>query len=139
MISMTNYWRGRDVLYRHDLTPEIEHAAGVTVALANRLLVLAADAGIEGRIDPKTGSALTSGWRPPAVNAATPGAAATSKHMTGQAIDLYDPTGALDAWILANPQVITELGLWQEHPSSTVTWAHVQTVAPRSGNRVFYP
>ena len=82
-----------------------------------------------------------SGWRPPAVNAATPGAALRSKHMLCQAIDVHDPEGLIDNWLMT-PQgqdALTKIGLWLEHPSATKGWSHWQTVPPGSGNRVFYP
>lgn len=82
---------------------------------------------------------ITSGWRPREVNAKVSGAALRSKHMTCQAIDLADPEGDLDEWLLNNPLVLRSVGLYQEHPSATKGWCHVQTVPPRSGNRVFYP
>lgn len=59
--------------------------------------------------------------------------------MTGQAVDLYDPDGALDDWCLAHPERLAEAGLWQEHPAATKGWLHLQSIPPRSRNRVFYP
>lgn len=82
---------------------------------------------------------VNSGWRPSAINAATPGSAQFSKHMTGQACDLADPHGDLDEWCLDNLEILEQLGLWLEHPAATKGWCHVQTVPPRSGKRVFYP
>ena len=76
----------------------------------------------------------------PAINESTPGAAVRSLHITCQAVDLYDPDGSLDAWLLDNADtVLKDLGLWLEHPAATKGWAHVQTKPPRSGRRVFYP
>lgn len=138
MITLTQYWMGRDAQYPHDMSPQIERNAFMTVDLANRLVTLAKGAGVLMNDTPQWGL-VASGWRPPALNAATKGASLTSKHMTGQAIDLYDPDGYIDNWMLANPNVLKDLGLWQEHPDSTPHWAHVQTVPPHSGNRVFRP
>lgn len=138
MITLTQYWMGRDATHPLDMTPQIEQNAICTIDLANRLLVLAKASGV-ALSETLDWGIVASGWRPPEVNARTEGASQTSKHMTGEAIDLYDPTGSLDRWMYENPSVLKDLGLWQEHPSATPRWAHVQTVPPHSGNRVFYP
>lgn len=141
MISRADYWMGRDAEFPMAMTPQIESHAFTTVDLANKLLERAAQAGITVPINPRTGSRLSSGWRPPSLNAKTPGAAPNSKHMTGQAVDVYDPEGDLDEWLMtdAGQQALLQLGLWMEHPSATKGWCHLQTVPPRSGRRVFYP
>lgn len=141
MITLADFWMGRDKQYPLALSTGIRRNADITVELTNKLLVLAKTAGVTLENNPRTGSIVSSGWRPPEVNAATAGAAAKSKHMTGQAIDLYDPDGDLDAWLMTagGQAVMKDLGLWHEHPSATKGWAHVQTVPPRSGNRTFYP
>lgn len=131
MITLHDYWMGRDLLWPAQLVPQIQINAEETVRKAN-LLILRYQGHYEGR-------KVNSGWRPPQVNANTPGAALRSKHMTGQAIDISDPDGDLDEWCLENPQALAELGLWLEHPSATKGWCHVQTIPPRSGNRIFYP
>lgn len=130
MIILSDYWMGRDVAYPLALTPDIKRNAITTVALANELLALFGQR-----------RKVNSGWRPPAVNAATPNAAAMSKHMLGQAIDLADPEGDLDEWLMGDigQAAMTRIGLWHEHPAATKGWAHLQTVPPRSGRRTFYP
>ena len=87
------------------------------------------------------GSQITSGWRPASLNACTPGASATSLHMTGEACDIHDPNGALDDWLLTaeGQYTLQDFGLWLEAPSATPGWCHVQTKPPRSGRRVFNP
>lgn len=128
MITKEDYFKGRDARFVEFLTPLIEANAADTVQRANKLLeAFGEDRGVN------------SGWRPPSVNASTPGAAPNSKHMSGEAIDLADPEGDLDEWCLANQSILISIGLWQEHPASTKGWCHVQIVPPRSGNRVFYP
>lgn len=82
---------------------------------------------------------VTSGYRPASVNAAIPNAAKKSNHMLCKACDLEDVDGKLDKWCMDNLHVLTEIGLWLEHPSATKTWCHIQTVPPNSGKRVFYP
>jgi len=81
---------------------------------------------------------ITSGYRPAAVNAAV-GGARKSNHMLCKACDLEDSNGKLDDWCMNNLNILAEIGLWLEHPSATKGWCHVQTVPPRSGNRVFKP
>lgn len=128
MIGITAYWMGRDEKYVGDLTTEILANATELLRRVNDLM----DVFGEDR-------AVRSGWRPPEVNSATPNAAPFSKHMTGQAIDLDDPEGDLDQWCLDNAQQLSRLGLWQEHPSATKGWTHLQSVPPKSGKRCFYP
>lgn len=134
MISRDDYFMGRDKRYAHDLTADIERNAEDLLKRVNALLA-------EYRFD--TGDTdqlhVNSGWRPPAVNVATPNAAPRSHHMTGRAIDIGDPEGALDEWCLTHPDTLRRLGLYQEHPSATKSWCHLQSIAPRSGRLVFYP
>jgi hypothetical protein len=141
MITLTDYWMGRDRLFPVALTPQIERNAATMVDLANKLVVLAKAAGVSFETHRATGSLVSSGWRPPAFNATVANAAPNSKHMTGQAIDLYDPDGDLDDWLMSaqGQKVMTDLGLWHEHPSATKGWAHLQSLPPRSGRRTFYP
>lgn len=131
--------RRRDLIYRSDLTPAIEAQAAITVERVNALLARMAAAGVPLEPSPATGSLSHSGWRPPAINAATPNVAPKSKHMIGAACDLYDPEGSLDAWCMANLDALEAIGLWLEHPASTKGWCHVQSLPPGSGARVFYP
>ncbi|KQY83643.1 D-Ala-D-Ala carboxypeptidase family metallohydrolase [Pelomonas sp. Root1444] len=141
MITVNDYFMGRREQHPLALTPDIERRAERTVSVVNALLAKAMADGIHPVRNPNTGSAVSSGWRPPAINAATSGAAVNSRHMTGEAVDLYDPDGDIDDWLLSpNGQAaLASVGLWMEHPSATKGWAHLQTVPPRSRNRVFYP
>jgi hypothetical protein len=140
MITLANYWMGRDVTHGLALSPDMRKAAATTVEIANKVLVLAKTNGIPLESSPRTGSIVSSGWRPPEINASTPGAALRSKHLTCQAIDLYDPDGLLDDWLFdVSDTILRDFGCWLEHPAATKGWAHLQTVPPRSGRRVFYP
>ena len=85
MISLADYFMGRNVTYADELTDDLVDNARITVFRANDLLHRFG----ESRF-------VTSGWRPPAVNATIPNAARKSKHMTCQAIDLEDDDGDLD-------------------------------------------
>lgn len=144
MITLANYWMGRDATHGLQLGTDLRANAQRTVSIVNALLVLAKGAGVTLEGSPRTGSIVTSGWRPADINSATPGAAMRSKHITCQAIDLFDPDGDLDDWLLAEAEapdggVLGDLGLWLEHPAATKGWAHVQIVPPGSRRRVFYP
>lgn len=140
MITLSDYYMGRDRTHGHLLGSDLRANAARTVESANALLVLAKTAGVSLEANPRTGSLVNSGWRPPDINGATPGAALHSLHMQCLAVDLFDPDGDLDDWLLANNDtVLRDLALWLEHPAATKGWAHVQLRPPRSGRRVFYP
>lgn len=127
-LKLADYYMGRDKPHRSELTRELRAHARETLRRVNRLL---RRAGLMRKV--------TSGWRPATINATVPGAARGSKHLSCLAIDLEDRNGALDAWCLAHPDVLEELGLWLEHPDATPGWCHLQTQPPGSGSRVFYP
>lgn len=141
MISLDDFMMGRRELHPQAYSPDIEREALNTIKIVTQLLAEAQAAGVTLERNPRTGSVVSSGWRPPAINASTPNAAVRSLHMTGRALDVYDPDGDLDEWLMskAGHAALTRIGLWLEHPAATKGWSHLQTVAPRSGNRVFYP
>jgi Peptidase M15 len=134
VITVEDYWMGRDTLFADAMTPEILENAKDLLARVNLLLT-------------KFGAhpQVRSGWRPPDLNKRTPNAAPNSRHMTGQAIDLDDPDGDLDTWLISGDgyKVLTECGLWMEHPAATKSWCHLQSVPQRSfattGLRYYYP
>jgi hypothetical protein len=128
MITPAQYFMGRDGEHARELTEQLARNAELTIARANALL---AHACIE--------CAVSSGWRPAAINAAVANASPRSRHLTCEAIDLVDPHDALDAWCMQHLEVLEAIGLWLEHPAATPGWCHVQTVPPRSGRRVFEP
>jgi hypothetical protein len=128
MITLADYYMGRDSGYSLELTDQLRANAQVTVDRANQLLLLFGE-----------NRKVTSGWRPPEVNARTVGAAPFSRHMTCQAIDLADPEGDLDDFLFSCTQRLLDLSLWMEHPAATKGWTHVQTVPPKSGRLVFFP
>lgn len=80
---------------------------------------------------------VSSGYRPPTVNAATPNASKTSCHLTCEAVDFGDKDRKLVQWLLRNMDILEKAGLYMESPINTPTWVHLQTRAPRSGKRVF--
>ena len=140
LITLDAFYMGRDRTHGHLLGTELRANAEVTVARVNRVLIRAQQAGVPLEDHPVTHSPLSSGWRPPDINAATPRAALRSLHIQCAACDVFDPEGVLDDWLLANADtVLKEIGLWLEHPAATKGWAHLQTMPPGSGRRVFYP
>ena len=82
---------------------------------------------------------VTSGWRPAWHNATIANAAPKSKHISGEAIDLADPEGNLDDYLMDYRTLLVNHDLWLEHPLATKGWCHLQCVPPKSGRRVFYP
>ena len=144
MITLQQFYMGRDLTHGHLLGSDLRANEARTVETANALLVLAKTAGVTLEASPRTGSIVSSGWRPPDINGATPGAALRSLHMQCLALDLFDPDGDLDDWLLSVADtVLKDLGLWMEHPAATKGWAHVQLRPQgsyaRTGRRWFYP
>jgi hypothetical protein len=134
MITLEDYWMGRDKQFAHLLTDELRANAKDIVERANKLLYFARSSGVL-----EVDLPVNSGWRPPAVNNKVAGASKTSLHMSCKAIDLNDPYGEIDKFCFNNQKILADLGLWLEHPDATPRWCHVQSVPPRSGNRVFKP
>lgn len=136
MITIDDYYKGRDKQYADELTPDIESNALITVDRINQLLDAFYAANPTAAV-----RTVNSGWRPEAINASVHGAATHSKHMTGQACDLSDDDGQLDAWLQTDSgqAALERIGLWMESPSSTPRWSHCQIVPPGSGKRVFIP
>lgn len=124
MITIDEYLMGR----KSGLTFELMENAIETVEKVNTLLAAFGST-----------RKVTSGYRPPEINAKIVGAAKKSNHMLCKACDLADVDGKLDQWCMDNQDKLAEIGLWLEHPSKTKNWCHLQTVPPRSGNRVFMP
>lgn len=81
---------------------------------------------------------MTSGYRDPAHNKKI-GGATSSKHMSGQAIDIHDPDKELAKFVFAKQQLLADYGLYCEDMRCTRNWVHFQNVPPKSGNRFFVP
>lgn len=136
MITLEQFYKGRDKQYASDLTPEIQKNAEELLRRTNRLLEL-----FQAAVPTSHVRGCNSGWRPPAVNAGVKNAAPRSNHMLGLACDIEDDDEELDKWLMtaAGQKALEICQLWMEHPQATPRWAHVQSVAPRSGRRVFMP
>lgn len=70
------------------------------------------------------GASVNSGFRTVAANRAA-GGATRSAHLTGEAVDLFDPRGKLQA--LITDELLEKHGLYREDPDRTPGWVHLQT------------
>lgn len=123
-----------EILMGRDKTHKNEYTQEVSDNIDKLLIPLNKFREIYGK--PMT---VSSGWRPPSLNATVKNAAKKSNHMLGLACDFVDSGGELDAFCMKNLNVLEELGLYLEHPDATQGWSHFQCVSPKSGNRVFRP
>lgn len=132
MITLDDYKMGRDKQFPSEWTDEVEANA---VELLRRVNALLEELGYANPV-------VSSGFRPAAVNAATAGSAKHSNHMMGLAIDIRDEADQPLANVLLNTlELLEKHELWMESPDNTkgkyTPWVHLQSVSPRSGNRVF--
>jgi hypothetical protein len=125
-ITVKEYLMGREIEY--PITDDMLFNASEIVDRVNLLMTKA-----------NIFRGISSGYRPPAINALTPGASKHSKHMSCEAIDLEDTDGKFDAWCMTHTDELKSCGLYLEHPEATPSWTHLQTVAPKSGKQVFKP
>ena len=134
MITVDDYFMGRRETCPDEYESHFAINAVVTVDRANLLLSKFRVA--TGDTDSRK---VRSGWRPPSINAKTPGAATKSGHMDGRSLDIEDVVNDFDAWLMttAGEDALRHCNLWHEHPEATPTWAHVQTYPPGSGNLHF--
>jgi hypothetical protein len=140
MITLSEYFMGRDRSHPEDCTDEIRGNAALTVARVNLLLAEAEEELVAPGIDEVTSTHVASGWRPRGINARTQNAAVDSNHLTARACDLQDtPERKFARWCLRNLGVLERIGLWMEDPQWTPSWVHLQTVPPGSGRRVYRP
>lgn len=82
---------------------------------------------------------VTSGLRSEADQQRINPSAPKSNHLRGLAVDIYDAQGTVMRFILANLDLMKDLGLYFEHFNWTPDWVHVQSIAPKSGKRIFIP
>jgi hypothetical protein len=127
-ISKEELLKGRDVQYASDYTQEISDNLDKLLIPLNKVR--------DAFGKPMT---VNSGWRPPSINGATPGAAAHSKHMIGLAADIADPNNEVMNWVLQNLDLMQELGFFFEDFRWTPGWVHFGLGAPASGKRIFVP
>lgn len=83
--------------------------------------------------------AITSGFRPSTVNSKV-SKATRSAHLTGEAVDIYDPTGYISKCIRASvTDLLTQYDLYMEDESATPGWCHLTDRPPNSKKRIFKP
>jgi len=58
-----------------------------------------------------------------------------SGHLRGLAIDFADPNGEFEAWCSANQNLLEELKLWQEQPTKTIGWVHLDLIPRETKSR----
>jgi uncharacterized protein YcbK (DUF882 family) len=58
-----------------------------------------------------------------------------SKHLFGQACDIYDPNKELQKWCTDNEQFLKDIGVWLEAFESTPNWVHYQIVPYNSWSK----
>ena len=129
LITLPQYFMGRDIKFKADLTAEIEQNARELLEKVNAFLIELS----------LTEATVSSGWRPPAINSQVKNAAKRSSHMTGRAVDLRDSDDKLAKLVIANLMLLKKHGLWLESIRYTPGWVHLQSIAPGSGKRVFIP
>jgi len=127
-ITKSEILMGRDKSHPNDYTKEISDNIDKLLVKLNEVRKLYGKP-----------MSVSSGWRPPSINAKVAGAAKKSNHMLGLACDFRDPDGALDKWCMDNIAKLTELGLYLESPAHTPGWCHLQLKKPGSGNNPFLP
>jgi hypothetical protein len=128
MITLQDYYMGREVIYSKDLTEGVVQRATLLLPKIDAILKAF---GEERKVN--------SGWRPKQLQMKINPKAPNSKHITGDAIDLEDRDGKFKLWCVAHEDVLESLGLHMEHPKATPTWVHLQQVAPKSGKVIFIP
>lgn len=124
LVTLEEYLMGRDKEF--PISDQLRSNANLIVFRANRLL------DIFGQY-----RAVTSGYRPEAINAGIKNAASHSNHIVCKAVDLEDHNGMLDKFLVEHVSVLKKCGLWLESPHSTEGWTHIQSVSPRSGSIIF--
>jgi len=129
MISLDQYWMGRDSKYADELTDEIRLNAQETIDRVNRLLEYAG----------RSVDDVNSGWRPPSINEQIKNAAKRSNHLIGRAVDVRDIDRSLATWVADNADILLVCDLYCEDFRWTPTWVHFQTVPPGSGRRIYIP
>lgn len=116
-ISLEKYFMGRDKTHAAELTPEVSTNATQLLEKVNQLL---------NEIKWSNECTVSSGWRPPSLNAKVANAAKRSAHMTGKAVDIKDDASqSLGKKILENHALLKKYGLWLEDLASTKGWCHL--------------
>lgn len=124
-----------------DATPERKANAIVLLTHVNALLDEYLAAGHRLENNPHTGTLISGskggagdgGFRLSTSSTGKPGSA----HKEAMAIDVADIGDNLDSWITRT--ILIKHNLYREAAPKTLSWCHLQTRAPKSGNRSFLP
>ena len=135
MITLDQYF---GIYANHpDAGPGMYNNAESMLERVNRLLHEASNQGVPPRTNPATNSQVSGetngGFRPQDCPIGAP----KSSHKQARAVDVYDPDNQLDDWL--TDDILTEYGLYREHPDDTPHWCHLSDKAPGSGKRTFHP
>lgn len=133
---MRDYFGGLDDSHPLEMSPRIEHNAGILLDVVNRTLVIAALNGARATVNPHTGTVVRVGWRPPSINRQL-GGSQNSLHMTGMAIDIHDTDGSLGQWAMFHVEPLVMIGVWCRAIYATPGWVHMQSMPPPSRERFF--
>lgn len=114
--SLKEYLMGRDVSHKDEYTEAVKKEAEILLARVNNLF---ADL---GHTSP---ASISSGWRPASLNAKVAGAAKSSYHTRGMAMDIKDVSGELYKLVTSKPELLRKYGFWVEHRDATPTWLHI--------------
>lgn len=144
MILVQDYFRA--YADHPGITEAMKANAVELLSRVDRLLGIAGYYGWEPTLNPATGTWISGqdngGWRPQDCPIGAP----QSTHKQGQGVDIADPFGALDKWLMTarGLEALKECGLWIEHPGWTDGWSHLQSVPPggsypRPEVRVYIP
>lgn len=107
---------GRDKSHASEYTPEISSNIDKLLIPLNKIRELYGKP-----------MSVSSGFRPPSLNAKVKGAAKKSSHAVGLACDFKDLDGKLAEFLvdLDKKGVLKQLGLWLENPAVTSSWCHL--------------
>lgn len=141
MISIDHYF-GKYGKTHPDVTPARYANAQRLLKAVNQLMMVGIQEGVIFPTNKATGSQVAGeengGFRPQDCPIGAP----SSAHKEGLAIDLYDPLGAIDSWLLSSDgakKCYTDLGIYFEAFTDTPGWTHWTLRKPLSGQRFFKP
>jgi len=125
LISRDEVLMGRDAEY--PLSPELEANLSKLLLSLNKF-----------RQQYGKPMVVSSGYRPGKYNTQA-GGAKSSAHLTCEACDFRDEDHSLKDYVVHNPSILVDCGLYMEWPSNTPNWCHLQVRTIPSGNRIFRP
>jgi len=128
VITKEELTEGRDISFKDEYTDQIDDNLDDLLVRINKI-----------RNAYSKPMRVSSGWRPASINGMIKGAAPKSNHIIGCAVDIFDGSGELMKWCLANLDVIADAGLYLEDFRWTPNWIHFQSIRPKSGKRLFIP